>query len=59
MYQEPPIRHCCVCDAEIRECMGFCLARDVLESLETQRPVRVRELCWRCADTVDPATIKP
>lgn len=40
-----PVRHCWVCEAEIHECMGFTLVRDVLA--ERHPP---RESCSRCAD---------
>jgi hypothetical protein len=44
-------RKCYKCGVEIQECMGICLARDVLAILEGRqsRPYTVREMCGRCA----------
>lgn len=43
------VRHCMFCNADIRECMGFTLARDVLACLEGSIVRRqVREICGRC-----------
>lgn len=48
--QELPVRHCWICQAEIRECMGFTLARDVLALEAGTRKEMPRESCSRCAD---------
>lgn len=47
------VRACWFCHAEIKECMGFVLARDVLEITESVfLPNGPRELCQFCADKV-------
>lgn len=37
-------RKCFICEKEIRECMGFVLARDIIFSRGT-----IRELCEKCS----------
>ncbi len=44
-------RRCILCGAEIDECMGICLARDVLMVLRGEKRDWIRETCGRCAMT--------
>lgn len=57
----PMTRHCLKCGAEIQQCMGFCLARDILEVMEGRKPVLgyIREFCGLCVDSINPAKISP
>lgn len=43
------MRHCIRCNTQLTACMGFCLARDVIEGRGL-----VRELCGRCALITEP-----
>lgn len=45
-YKESMIknRSCIFCDEEIKECMGFVLARDIVEKKDF-----IREICGKCA----------
>jgi hypothetical protein len=54
-------RVCEVCDAPITACMGFSLARDIVEIMEGRKPVLgyIREFCGKCVDFVNPAEINP
>ena len=45
-------RECLNCGREIRESMGFCLGRDILN-----RSKKVREFCEICSWKVDPRGI--
>jgi hypothetical protein len=45
------IRNCILCGSEIRECMGFVLARDIEAYYEGRNPNKIiREHCGYCAE---------
>ena len=41
-------RHCIFCDKEIEECMGFVLARDIVD-----KRIPMREYCGECIPEID------
>ena len=51
-------RKCMNCGIEIKECMGFVLARDFLQLLLGQKIEKVRELCGICVEIVNPKKIR-
>lgn len=49
MAQAEQPRHCIECAADIFECMGFVLARDIVfATMNLIGPRIIRELCGRC-----------
>lgn len=44
LAHRPVVRECCICGTEIRECMGFVLAQDILNNQRIPR-----ELCEVCS----------
>ena len=56
---EPPEnRKCLNCGTLVTACFGFALARDWVKVLNGEACDEIRELCGRCVEFVDPATIK-
>lgn len=49
----PLVRRCCVCEREIRECMGFTIVRDLARP-DRRRRSMPRELCGFCVETLTP-----
>jgi len=46
-------RKCMICGTPIRECMGFVLARDILNKNK-----QIREICANCSFKINPDIIK-
>jgi hypothetical protein len=44
------VRYCIGCDAEIGECFGFGIARDILAVQDGTRKLFPRELCGICGE---------
>lgn len=51
------MRFCIICWTEIHECMGFCLARDIIRLIHGET-THVREICGLCILMFDDALME-